>query len=52
MENLICKFKGHQFIKTADNKLYYVQTCVRCGIVKKIYYHPADANVKKVRLYK
>ena len=40
-EKLACKMFGHKCIKTADNKLYYVMTCTRCGFMQK-YYHTKD----------
>lgn len=50
--NLLCRVSGHKFIKTAENKLYYVETCVRCNLTRRTYFNPADAAPRKVRLQK
>ena len=36
-QNLFCKLFGHKFVRTVDNRLYYVNTCVRCGETAKFY---------------
>jgi len=46
-ENLFCKWFGHKFVKTIDNRLYYVKTCTRCGKLEKHYYKQEDANIVK-----
>ena len=41
-KNLLCKYFGHKYVRTVDNRLYYVNTCVRCGDTQKIYKMPQD----------
>lgn len=40
--NIICKLRGHQYIRTVDNNLYCIDTCIRCGKMRKIYRNPEE----------
>lgn len=46
-DNIYCRLAGHKFVRTIDNKLYYVETCLRCGKTAKHYYRTTDTNVRK-----
>jgi hypothetical protein len=49
-QNLFCKWFGHKFIESANNNLYTVRTCIRCGAIMKLYHHKEDTNViKRIR---
>ena len=36
-KNIFCKWFGHKYVKTVDNRLYYIDTCINCGDSRKIF---------------
>ena len=48
-KNIICRLAGHQFFRVTSNKLYYIDTCIRCGETRKTYYTTQKTEVKHIK---